>query len=186
MSKVVIDIAMSLDGYVAGPNDNPEHGLGEHGGSRIMGWDHTERHRIITPGEVGAMISGRRTYDLTNGWNGTHDLGNNIPVFVLTKSAPAKVPQGDTPFTFVTDGIESAVAQARAAAGDKMVYVIGGASVIQQLLNARLADILRVHIAPVFVGGGISLFKDMDYEISMTQTEVRGYAGVTHITYQLQ
>jgi len=186
MAKVVIDIAMSLDGYVAGPHDTPEHGLGEHGGGRIMGWDHTERHKVITADNVGAMISGRRTYDLTNGWNGTHDLGNGIPVFVLTESAPAEVPAGDTPFTFVTDGIESAVTQAKAAAGSKLVYVIGGASVIQQLLNAGLADELRVHIAPVFVGNGIPLFKDIDYQISMAQTEVRDYAGVTHITYRLQ
>jgi len=185
MTKVVIDIAMSLDGYVAGPNDSPEHGLGEHGGGRIMGWDHTQRNEI-TPDNTGAMITGRRTYDLTNGWNGTHDLGNGIPVFVLTETAPTEVPKGGTPFTFVQDGIESAVKQAKAAAGDKIVYVIGGASVIQQLLNARLADELRVHIAPVFVGDGIALFKDMDYQISMAQTEVRDYAGVTHITYQLQ
>lgn len=185
MAKVVIDIAMSLDGYVAGPHDTSARGLGENGGERIMGWDHTERHRVITSDNVGAMISGRRTYDLTNGWNGTHDLGNGIPVFVLTESAPPQVPEGDTPFTFVTDGIENAVAQARAAAGDKIVYVIGGASVIQQLLNARLADELRVHIAPVFVGGGVPLFKEMDYQISLTQTEVLDYAGVTHVTYRL-
>ncbi len=185
MAEIVIDIAMSLDGFVAGPDDSPEHGLGLHGGDRIMGWDHTERHKVLTPDNVGAMISGRRTYDLTNGWNGTHDLGNDIPVFVLTESAPAEVPEGDTPFTFVTDGIESAAAQAKAAAGHKIVYVIGGASVIQQLLNARLADELRVHIAPVFVGSGVSLFKDMDYQISMAQTEVGDYAGVTHITYRL-
>jgi dihydrofolate reductase len=186
MAKVVIDIAMSLDGYVAGPNDNSEHGLGEHGGQRIMGWDHTERHKVITSENVGAMISGRRTYDLTNGWNGTHDLGNGIPVFVLTESVPTEVPAGDTPFTFVTDGIENAVTKAKAAAGDKIIYVIGGANVIQQLLNARLADELRVHIAPVFVGDGIALFKDMDYQISMTQTEVSDYAGVTHVTYKIQ
>jgi dihydrofolate reductase len=81
------------------------------------------------------MISGRRTYDITNGWNGTHDLNRRTPVFVLTSAVPAQVPEGNTPFTFVTDGIESAVRQAEAAAGNKLVYVIGGAHVIQQLLN---------------------------------------------------
>jgi len=186
MTKVVIDIAMSLDGYVAGPNDGPEYGLGQNGGERIMGWDPSERLNDISRGNTGAMITGKRTYDITNGWNGTHDLGGHIPVFVLTKSVPSKVPEGGTPFTFVTDGIESAVRQAKAAAGDKNVYVIGGASIIQQLLNARLADELRIHIAPVFVGNGVSLFKDMDYQIEMTQTEVRDYAGVTHITYRLK
>lgn len=186
MTKVVIDIAMSLDGYVAGPNDGPKHGLGQNGGERIMGWDPTERLNDINRDNTGAMITGRRTYDITNGWNGTHDLGGGIPVFVLTESAPSEVPEGGTSFTFVTDGIESAVRQAKTAAGDKNVYVIGGANVIQQLLNARLADELRVHIAPAFVGGGVPLFKAMNYQIEMTQTEVRNYAGVTHITYRLK
>jgi dihydrofolate reductase len=186
MAKVVIDIAMSLDGYIAGPDDGPEHGLGKNGGNRIMGWDPTERLKDINRDNTGAMITGRRTYDITNGWNGTHDLGGGIPVFVLTESAPSEVPKGGTSFTFVTDGIESAVKQAKAVAGEKGVYVIGGANVIQQLLNARLADVLRLHIAPVFVGDGVPLFKNMDYQISMTQTEVRDYAGVTHITYRLQ
>lgn len=129
----------------------------ENGGGRIMGRDPTERTEI-TPDNTGAMITGRRTYDITDGWNGTHDLNHGIPVFVLTESAPVEVPEGTTPFTFVTDGIESAVEQAKQVAGDKKV----------------------------FVGDGISLFKDMDYQISMAQTEVRDYAGVTHITYRLQ
>jgi len=106
------------------------------------------------------MITGRRTYDITNGWNGTHDLGGSIPVFVLTESVPTVVPKGTTPFTFITAGIESAVKEAKEAAGDKNVYVI--------------------------VGDGVLLFKDLDYRISMTQVEVRNYAGVAHITYRLQ
>jgi dihydrofolate reductase len=188
MAKAVIDIAMSLDGYVAGPNDSSEHGLGENGGERIMGWDPTDRPLRIAGerGEIGAMISGRRTYDITNGWNGTHDLGQGIPVFVVTEAAPDQVPEGTTPFTFVTDGTESAVRQAKAAAGDKMVYVIGGANVIQQLLNERLADELSIHIAPVFVGDGVRLFKDLDPEIQMKQISAHAYAGVTNIVYDLQ
>jgi dihydrofolate reductase len=188
MAEVIIDIAMSLDGYVAGPNDGPEHGLGENGGERIMGWDPSERPVMVEASQsnIGAMITGRRTYDITNGWNGTHDLNNGIPVFVLTEAKPDKVPQGNTPFTFVTDGIESAVKQAKEVAGDKIVYVIGGASVIQQLLNSRLADKLHVHIAPVFVRDGVRLFEGLDPELSLEQVEVRDYAGVTHVTYQLQ
>lgn len=188
MAKVVIDIAMSLDGYVAGPNDGPEHGLGENGGDRIMGWDPSERplFKEAKKGNIGAMITGRRTYDITNGWNGTHDLNNGIPVFVLTESAPAEVPEGNTPFTFVTDGVESAVEQAKKAAGDKIVYIIGGANVIQQLLNERLADEMHVHVAPVFVGGGVRLFDGLDPKLLLEQVEVRDYAGVARLTYRLQ
>lgn len=178
---------MSLDGYIAGLNDGPQNGLGENGGD-IMSWDNTKRPLAIKAreGKIGAMISGRRTYDNANGWNGTHDLNNGIPVFVLTESAPQSVPQGNTPFTFVTDGIESAVRQAKEAAGDKVVYVIGGANVIQQLLNNKLADELHVHIAPIFVGGGVRLFADMDHRLQFEQTEVSDYAGAAHISYRLR
>lgn len=188
MAKVIIDIAMSLDGYVAGPNDSRSNGLGENGGERILGWDHSQRQMLLEgqDGKIGAMISGWRTYDITNGWNGTHDLGPGIPVFVLCEKAPDSVPEGGTPFTFVTDGIASAVEQAKAAAGDKIVYVIGGANVIQQLLNERLADELRVHIVPAFVGGGVSLFAGQDHTIALKQTNVTSEAGVTHITYDLR
>lgn len=186
MAEVIIDIAMSLDGFVAGPNDGPEHGLGENGGDRIMGWNPTERiASLVGNNRIGSMITGRRTYDITNGWNGTHDLNNGIPVFVVTESAPESVPEGNTPFTFVTDGIESAVRQAKEAAGDKVVYIIGGANVIQQLLNKKLADELRVHIAPVFVREGVRLFEGIDPELSLEQTEVRDYAGVVHVSYRL-
>lgn len=188
MAKVIIDIAMSLDGYVAGPNDNRENGLGENGGGRILGWDHSQRQMLLEAKEdkVGAMISGWRTYDITNGWNGTHDLNNGIPVFVLCEKAPESVPKGMTPFTFVTDGIESAATQASEAAGDKIVYVIGGANVIQQLLNNRLADELCVHVPPVFVRDGVRLFDGLDPELVLEQTEVSDYAGVVHITYRCE
>jgi dihydrofolate reductase len=100
MAKVVIDIVMSLDGYVAGPNDSHKHPTGENDGMRIFGWDPSDRQILLDAkkDEIGATISGRRTYDITNGWNGTHDLNKGIPVFVLTKAVPADVPQGNTPF----------------------------------------------------------------------------------------
>lgn len=188
MAKVIIDIAMSLDGYVAGPNDGRGNGLGDNGGERVLSWDHSQRQLLLEAedGKVGAMISGWRTYDITNGWNGTHDMGRGIPVFVVCEKAPESVPDGTTPFTFVTDGIASAVEQAKAAAGDKIVYVIGGANVIQQLLNEKLADELRVHIVPAFIGGGIPLFAGQDYSLTLKQTKITGEAGVAHITYDLR
>jgi dihydrofolate reductase len=187
MANVVIDIAMSLDGYVTGPNDRPEKPMGENRGERIFGWDASDRQILLEAKEdkIGAMITGRRTYDITNGWNGTHPIRNGIPVFVLAETAPSKVPEGNTPFTFVTDGIESAVEQAKAAAGEKIVYVIGGGNVIQQLLNKGLADELRVHISSAFIGGGTPLFASLDPNIKLEQTEVKSGRGVVHLTYRL-
>ena len=106
------------------------------------------------------MIAGKRLYDIVNGWNGSHPFGG-IPVFVVTRSAPAEVPAGATPFTFVTDGIASAVAQAREAAAGKILYVVGGASVDQQLLAAGLADELRIDVVPVLLGRGIRLLGEL-------------------------
>ncbi len=99
-------------------------------------------------GETGAMISGRRLYDITYGWSGSHPFAG-IPVFVVTHAAPAAVPDGATPFTFVTEGIANAVARAQLAAGGKSVYVIGGASIDQQLLAAGLVDELRIDVIPI-------------------------------------
>jgi dihydrofolate reductase len=183
MAKVVIDIAMSLDGCIIGPNGKADNGAGEH----ILGWmSHNERElqREVKAGKVGSMISGRGTYDYTNGWNGTHDVGNNIPLFVVTKVPPETIPQGDTPFTFVTDGIKSTVNQARAAAGDKIVYVIGGANVIQQLINEKLFDELRVYIVPMFLGEGTRLFANMDTNIEVEQIRAEEGDGVALVVYR--
>jgi len=187
MTEVIIDIAVSLDGYIAGPNDTRESPIGENGADRILGWDHSDRKLMREAEEhvYGALISGWRTYDLLNDWDGTHPFGGGIPVFVVCKREPdpESVPKGDTPFTFVTDGIESAVKQAKAAAGDKMVHVIGGANIIQQLLNQRLADELRVHIVSAFVGSGVRLFDGLDHTIQLEQTEVTAGKDVVHLTY---
>lgn len=175
---------MSLDGCVVGPKDNPKNGAGEH----ILGWMSDNVRQLVQEaekGNIGAMISGRGTYDHTNGWNGTHDVGNNVPLFVLTHTPPEIVPQGDTPFTFVSDGIKSAVQQAREAAGDKIVYVIGGASVIQQLVNERLFDELRLYIVPIFLGEGARLFANMDPNIELEQVSAGEGTRVVRAFYRL-
>ena len=130
MPKVIIDMTMSLDGYVAGPEDGPEFPLGKHDGMAIFDWyfSGTEEYRTPLfkpePGpnldevkrmyeESGAFIFGRRTYDITNGWGGRHPV-NGVPVFVLTHNPPPAetVPKGPSHLTFVTDGIESTIRQA--------------------------------------------------------------------------
>jgi dihydrofolate reductase len=198
MSEVVIQMSMSLDGYVAGPNDGDMKGLGD-GGERLHQWmfggsgggpgegitgvDKEVLDELRS--EVGAMISGRRLYDITHGWNGSHPFGG-IPVFVVTHHVPSEVPSGATAFTFVTDGIAAVVARAKEAAGKKNVYVIGGASTDQQLLDAGLVDELRIDIVPILLGGGIQLFeRSRQAPIGLVQTQVRPSKDVTHLRYRL-
>jgi dihydrofolate reductase len=138
MGKVVLDISMSLDGFITGPNDNHEQPLGE-GGDQLHDWIWRDSSMLKnddlmqggTTATTGAMVVGRRTYDLVDGWGGSHPLPG-VPVFVLTHDVPKEIPEGKTPFTFVTDGSVSAITRAKAVAGDKNVYVIGGANIAQQ------------------------------------------------------
>src|SRR5213082_3857992 len=167
MSKVVAIMSMSLDGYVADRND----GVGEvfdwymnsgdvefhTGGSDPMTFKVSEasaQHLRRLWSELGALITGRRTFEVADGWGGNHAWG---PAFVLTHQIPAGWPRPDSTVHFVTDGIESAVKQARAAAAGKSVGV-HGADTIQQCLNAGLLDELNIAIAAVLLGSGVRLF----------------------------
>jgi dihydrofolate reductase len=166
MGKVVIDLSISLDGFIAGPSDGREYPLGKRGGEHLFDWyfsgDTTYEGTMFTPKganrqvvtevfeRAGAMLTGRRTYDITNGWDGTHPV-NGIPVVILTHKPPAKVPTGKSQLVFVTEGIDSAVAKAKALAKDKDVG-IGGASTAQQALRAGLVDELYLHISPILLG----------------------------------
>jgi dihydrofolate reductase len=201
MGKVVADISMSLDGFVTGPDDRPGQGLGEHGErlhNWVMGgpWRYEDGGRRFDPADVdrkvldeamsggGASIIGRRMFDITGGWGGQPPGGSQLRYFVLTHEAPAEWVRPDSPFTFVTDGIESALAQARAAAGDRDIALGGGASVIQQYLAAGLADKLRVHVAPVLLGAGKRLFDQLGpHPIELDQTSVIESPYATHLTY---
>ena len=203
MPKVMIDMTMSLDGYVAGPNDGPQHKLGEHGGMAIFDWyfSGTEEFGgspLFKPerganldevkrmfDESGAFIFGRRTYDITNGWNGRHPV-HGAPVFVLTHEPPPPetVPRGPSRLTFVTDGIESAVRQAKAAAGDKHVK-LGGASPGKQALRAGLVDEIVVHLAPYLLGGGVRLFDVLDDGVRLEKLSVTDGPFATHLRYRV-
>jgi dihydrofolate reductase len=199
MGKVVFDISMSLDGFIAGLHDGPDNPMGDHGVEALHQWIWGDRTDGV-PGDgakgsnrevlaelkntTGAIVVGRRTYDIVDGWGGTHPFGA-IPAFVVTKAAPEHVPQGGTKFTFVTDGIESAVKQARAAAGDRNVYVVGGANIAQQCLKAGLLDEMRIHIAPLLLGEGIRLFDHLGAEsIQLERTGLVDAPGVTHLTFR--
>jgi dihydrofolate reductase len=201
VAKVSFDITTSLDGFVAGPNDGLEHPLGE-GGEKLHEWVYglaswREPHGL-EGGEtgrdsevleeamrnVGAIIIGRRMFDLARGWGDEPPF--HMPVFVLTHEAREALPkEGGTTFTFVTEGIENALEQARAAAGDKDVAIGGGANTIQQFLSAGLIDEFQLHIAPMLLGGGVRLFEQAPTNLTVENTRVIESPRVTHLKYRV-
>lgn len=201
MARVVADITTSLDGFVAGPNDGPELPLGE-GGERLHEWAYDlaswrEPHGLAggktnEDSEVldeafrstGAILIGRRMFDNAGGWGDNPPF--HMPVFVLTHESREKVvKEGGTTFTFV-DGIESALEQARAAAGEKNVGIGGGASTIQQYLRAGLLDEIQIHIVPVLLGAGLRLFEHLGSEhMELESTRVIASPGVTHLRFRV-
>jgi dihydrofolate reductase len=202
MAKVVLDISMSLDGFIAGPNDGPENPLGD-GGERLFKWYSSGDTNFTMPsGEMvfkvssasaellqevcsttGALVTGRRTFEIANGWHGRHPL--DVPVFVVTHNAQQKWVEPSSPFTFVTDGVESAIRQAKAVAGDKNVAV-GAASIAQQCLQAGLLDEIVIDLAPVLLGGGVLLFDHLGSEpIGLERTRVIDTPDVTHLIFRV-
>jgi dihydrofolate reductase len=208
MAKVIVALTMSLDGFIAGANDGPEQGLGD-GGMRLFDWYFTgdtpirpyqaaaERGVPVPPFRLdkssapvfeelietgGAVVTGRRTYDITNGWGGNGPLPG-VPLFVVTHRVPEEVPQGESRYTFVTDGVESAIAQAAAAAGDRYVSLMG-ASVPQQCLRAGLLDEIQIHLVPVLFGSGVRLFDHLGADhVELDLVKVVDAPGVTHLRY---
>jgi dihydrofolate reductase len=207
MSKLKLNITMSIDGFVAGPDQSPEHPLGVGGEELHAGWSRSRRSARATArsgGEVnastpfaedilggaGATIMGRNMFgggpgpwdESWKGWWGD-DPPYHHPVFVLTSHPrePLEM-QGGTTFHFVTDGIESALEQARAAAEEKEVSLGGGASVAQQYLAAGLLDEIVVSVVPILLGGGARLFENVG-DAKLEQVESVAGARVTHIRY---
>ncbi len=177
MGKVLFDISMSLDGFIAGTNRTPEEPLGE-GGEHLHDWafnskDEYNRNLISqSVSTTGAVICGRRTYD-TSLWDADGPTGAaRLPVFVVTHTLPKQVPEGGV-YTFVTDGIESALQKAKKAAGDKNVTVMGGAEIGQEYIKAGLVDELSIHLVPVLFGSGTQMFANlgkMHIQLEPTQT----------------
>jgi dihydrofolate reductase len=200
---VFADLGMSLDGFVAGANAGPDNALGD-GGHRIHGWMYrleAWRERLDRSGgeadnpdadvvqekfdRSGAYVMGRRMFDEGEvGWPDPPPF--RAPVLVLTHRARDPWVRQGTTFTFVTDGIESAVEQARAAAGDKDVQVAGGADVVQQSLDAGLLEELQIHLAPVLLGAGARLFDRVDPgRVQLEPTRVVDSPTVTHLRYRV-
>jgi dihydrofolate reductase len=200
MASVVAEITVSLDGFVAGPNDGPELGLGE-GGEQLHEWvfglkSWREPHGL-EGGETGpdadlleesfnragAIIVGRRMFDNARGWG--EEPPFRMPVFVLThEDREPEEKQGGTTFTFV-NGIENALEQARVAAGGKDVSIGGGADTIRQYLAAGLLEELLLHVAPLLLGGGVRLFEGVGPDVQLEQTEVISSPAVTHLRFRV-
>jgi dihydrofolate reductase len=194
MATVVADMSMSLDGFIAGPNDRID---------EVFAWFSSgdvevpvpNRHVIPsfrvdeasaaelrnTMDTLGGIVTGRRTFDLAGGWAGAHPM--DAPVWIVTHNPPDGY--DDAPFTFVTDGVESAVGQAREAAGDGLVGV-AGASIVRQGLNAGVLDAVRVSLAPVLLGDGIRFFDGLENApIALKPPRVVEGEDVTHLYYEV-
>jgi dihydrofolate reductase len=211
MGKVVLDISTSLDGFVAGPSPSLDEPLGQNGellhewviglaswreSHGLEGGEQNTVSDMVADGvaSTGAVVMGRRMFSggagpweddpKANGWWGEEPPFRK-PVFVLTHHEREPLTLGATTFTFVTDGIESAVEQARSAAGDKDVLVAGGAEAAQQVLRAGLLDEMQIHLAPVLLGGGTRLFHGVA-DLELEGTGVLGSPAATHLRYRVR
>jgi dihydrofolate reductase len=204
MTKITTALSTSLDGFIAGADDSPERPLGV-AGERLFDWltagDTPSRlnpaFKMSAPsaeffdqgvGGVGAVISGRRTYDVSDAWGGERGSSGPIPgapLFVMTHRAPDPAPAADPPYTFVTDGIESAVERARAAAAGKDVALMG-ANVVQQCIRAGLLDELIINLVPIVLGRGVRLLDELDpASVEFELVRVVDAPGVTHLVYRV-
>jgi len=198
MGKVVVGLSISLDGVIAGPNDGPDNPLGD-GGGRLFDWWSAGTERIGSDDRFrppvrsrpvvedmfgcGAIITGRRTFDIARGWGGHHPVG--APFFLLTHQAPDQHVGPGTDGTVVTDGIERALEQARAVAGERDIAV-GAADVAQQYLRAGLLDEIHLNLVPVLLGDGVRLFAHLgDRQFDLDCTRVVESDGVTHLRYRV-
>jgi len=193
MGKVIAGFAMSLDGFIAGSGNDV---------GRLFRWlangdtplpiPSTDRVFMTSAvsAEVyremfettGAHVTGRGDFDASDAWGGKHPL--NVPAFIVTHRVPQEWAGEGSPFTFVTDGVESAIEQARKAAGDKNV-IVGGSQITQQCLKARLLDEIHIDLVPVLLGEGIRLFEHLGEPVELEITSVAQSIGVTHLAYRV-
>ena len=195
MSKVVLYMSMSVDGFITGPDDDKDHGLGVNG-ERLHDW---LRSGGVDPGShrpldevsatvfdevmaTGAVIVGRRTFEFAGGWAGDHHDG--VPIFVLTHAAPEEPAPGNA--RYVTDGIESCVRQAKAAAAGRDI-LLHGAATAQECLRAGLLDVMELQLMPVLLGQGRRLFENMPPDhIELELIRDLDGPGVQHLRYRVR
>ncbi len=189
MAHVICDMSISLDGYVTGPNDSRENPFGD-GADMLHDWIFdaaTDDDRAILQemlDGVGAVVMGRKSFDKNEGDGGWGDGGpvGDTPCFVVTHHKPTTA--HPTVYTFVTDGVASAIEQAKNAAGDKVVG-LHGATVMQQALPLGLVDEIRVHVIPVLLGGGTPLSSTLDSSINLERTQAMVTPAATHLGFRV-
>jgi dihydrofolate reductase len=203
MSKVTLGVSMSLDGFIAGPNDSPELPLGE-GGEILFKWYSMGSNQVdVVMGDrevqlsaesvelledasqsIGVLVYGRRTFDIARAWGGKHPM--DVPMVIVTHQIPEEWANKEgSPFTFVTDGVASAIAQAKSIAGDKKV-ALGSATVVQQAIQLGLLDEIHIDLIPVLLGGGVNLFDHLGAgPIELENTSVSKGPGVIHLDYRV-
>jgi dihydrofolate reductase len=194
MGKVIMDFTMSLDGFIAGPDDDIR---------RLFGWYSSGDTDFPVAGtsmsfkisrasadllreawgSLGALVTGRRDFDVSNAWGGKALM--DLPTFIVTHNPPQAWLKPGSPFTFVTEGVEAAIQQAQQAACDKNVGV-GGTQITQQALRAGLIDEIVIHLAPILLGSGIRLFDGLGPEpIDLESIDVINGTSVTHLLYRV-
>ncbi len=193
MATVVSRFTMSLDGYVAGPDD---------GVRDLLQWYFTGAVEIPVPGQnmvfktspastptvremfehYGAMVTGRRDFDVSKAWGGRPPF--DVPTFIVTHNVPQQWAETGSPFTFVTDGVEQAISQACQAAGDQQVNV-GGTQIVRQALEAGLMDVIDIDLVPLLMGAGVRLFEQLSTPVTLEIERVIAAPLVTHIRYRV-
>jgi dihydrofolate reductase len=190
VGRVCVFMSLSLDGFVAGPDVGVEHPMGV-GGERLHAWldgadpqDAAIAERMFSTATTGAVIMGRRTFTVGEGpWGDDGTFG--LPCFVVTHRTAETIRRGATTFTFVTGGLEQALAEARAAAGRANVNVMG-ADVVQQMLRAGLVDELHLTLVPILLGDGVRLFEQLSMEdVELERTGVINSSAVTHLQFRV-
>ena len=194
MRKVTAQFTMSLDGFIAGPNDEVD---------QIFRWYSSGETDFLVPGtdrsfkilrasaellreewdKIGVIVTGRRDFDVSEAWGGSSPLG--VPIFIVTHNVPEEWVEKASPFTFVTDGVESTIEKAKLVAGEKNVSV-GGSTIVQQCLKAGLFDEIQIDLVPILLGAGIRLFDHLGTgPIELESTGVIEGSGVTHLRFRV-
>jgi dihydrofolate reductase len=190
MTQVHFHISMSLDGFVTGPNEGVGNGMGD-GGELLHDWmfdaktDADAKVKDEFYARAGAILIGKRMFDM-----GVEPWGDpppfERPVFVVTHEERDPMPmKGGTTYNFVTGGIEAALEQAKAAAGEKDVGIWGGANIMREYLNAGLLDEMEIHVIPIILGGGVRLFDELGQQIELEKTRVIDTPRATHLQYRV-
>jgi dihydrofolate reductase len=193
MARVLTRFTISLDGYIAGPEDDVQ---------ALFPWYFTGEVEIPIPGQnrvfktspasavtvremfenCGAIVTGRRDFEVSKAWGGKPPF--DVPAYIVTHSLPQEWARNGSPFTFVTQGVESAITQACQAAGEKQVYV-GGTQIVRQALEAGLIDIIEIDLFPILLGSGIRLFEQLPNPVNLEIERVIDAPLVTHIRYRV-